>query len=215
MNEGMRYFNSLPTPSLRITSRYGRRNTGIDGASTFHRGIDLGGSGGETPILAVRRGVVAESYWNDIRGWVLVIEHSKKYRTLYQHLRERSPLPVGAYVMAGERIGTMGNSSKRLKIATHLHMELHENGKPIDFEPWLRDIRGIEDDMTEQELKNFIDQALRTALNGTNAEASSWAASSWAAATSKGIVDGKRPQGYVTREQAVLMIERALKEDQK
>jgi len=213
MNEDMRYFNNLPTPTLRITSRFGRRNTGIAGASTNHKGIDLGGNGGETPIFAVRRGRIAESYWNDIRGWVVVIEHSKKYRTLYQHLRERSPLPVGAYVMAGERIGTMGNSSKRLKIATHLHMELHENGKPIDPEPWLLDIRGIEDDMTEAELKNFIDQSIRSALIGTNADASTWAASSWAAATNKGIVDGKRPQGYVTREQAVLMIERALKKD--
>lgn len=213
MNENMRYFNSLPTPALRITSRFGKRNTGIAGASTNHKGIDLGGTGGETPIFAVRRGAVKANYWNNVRGWVVEIFHSKKYVTLYQHLAERSPLPVGAYVMAGERIGTMGNSSGTLKIATHLHFELHENGKPIDPEPWLTDIRGIEADMTDKELKDMIDMSIRSALIGANSDASTWAAAAWADATNKGIVDGKRPQGYVTRETAVLMIERALKED--
>lgn len=213
MNENMKYFNSLPTPKLRITSRYGKRNTGIKGASTFHRGIDLGGSGADTPILAVRRGIVAENYWNDIRGWVLVIRHSQRYATLYQHLKERSPLPVGAYVEAGQKIGIMGNSSKKLKIATHLHMELHDNGQPIDFESWLENIKGVEEDMTEKELRELIREEIKKELNGTGTKPSDWAKKDWEKATEEGITDGTRPKGFVTREQAVTMIKRATKEN--
>lgn len=210
MNENMKYFNSPPVPKVRITSRYGKRNTGIAGASTFHRGIDLGGSGsGVTPILAVRRGIIEKNYWNDVRGWVLVIKHSDRYSTLYQHLASRSPLQPGEYVPAGKQIGIMGNSSKKLKIAPHLHMELHENGTPIDFERWLSDIRGIEADMTEKELREIIQQELKATLRGADAEPSSWAADAWAKAEADGITDGSRPGGYVTREQVVTMIERA------
>jgi len=213
MNENMKYFNSLPTPKLRITSRYGKRNTGIKGASTFHRGIDLGGSGADTPILAVRRGIVAENYWNDIRGWVLVIRHSQRYATLYQHLKERSPLPVGAYVEAGQKIGIMGNSSKKLKIATHLHMELHDNGQPVDFESWLRNIKGVEEDMTEKELKELVKAEIKNELSGADTKPSDWAKEDWEKATEEGITDGTRPKGFVTREQAVTMIKRATKEN--
>lgn len=213
MNENMKYFNSLPTPKLRITSRYGKRNTGIKGASTFHKGIDLGGNGANTPILAVRRGVVEKNYWNDIRGWVVVIRHSKRYATLYQHLAAQSLVPVGTYVEAGQKIGIMGNSSNKLKIATHLHMELHDNGEPVDFESWLRNIKGVEEDMTEQELKEIIKKEIKSELTGADTKPSAWAKEDWEKATQKGITDGTRPKGFVTREQAVTMIERATKEN--
>ena len=54
----------LPTGSFRwpcsgrISSRFGYRNTGIAGASTYHKGIDIGNSYG-TPILAADGGTVA------------------------------------------------------------------------------------------------------------------------------------------------------------
>ena len=211
MNENMKYFNSLPTPKLRITSRYGKRNTGIKGASTFHRGIDLGGSGADTPILAVRRGIVAENYWNDIRGWVLVIRHSQRYATLYQHLKERSSLPVGAYVEAEQKIGIMGNSSNKLKIATHLHMELHDNGQPVDFESWLRNIKGVEEDMTEQELRTIIKDEINSKLTGKGSTVSPWAEKDWDEAIKDGVTDGAHPKGYTTREQVIVMINRSMR----
>ena len=212
MNEGMRYFNSLPTPSLRITSRFGKRNTGIAGASTNHKGIDLGGSGGETPISAVRRGIVKANFWNDVRGWVLIIRHNERYETLYQHLRDNSPLHIGDYVQAGQQIGIMGNSSKRISCGVHLHMELHDHGEPIDFERWLYDIRGVEEDMTESELRTIIRNELKAALRGGDIP-SKWAETLWAQATDAKLVDGTRPTGYMTREQAVALIYRAKKED--
>ena len=61
-------FNSLPVDApLRITSKYGKRNTGIKGASSFHHGNDLGRdfSKSQTNILSVAKGVVKYNGWND------------------------------------------------------------------------------------------------------------------------------------------------------
>ena len=66
-------FNSLPVSApLRITSKYGKRSTGITNASTFHKGVDLGRdwSKNETEVLAGKDGTVAANYWSNYRGTI-------------------------------------------------------------------------------------------------------------------------------------------------
>lgn len=137
----------LPVTPLRITSRYGPRNTGIPGASTFHKGIDLGAdrSKKETSVHSVDDGVVVQNYWNDYRGWTVVVQHHE-FSTLYQHLKEKSPLKVGQEIASGTVVGIMGNSSNpaKLKTATHLHFEVHINGEPVNPEPFLKNIKEYE-----------------------------------------------------------------------
>lgn len=203
-------FNSLPVKPLRITSKFGPRNTGIKGASTNHKGIDLGGNKNlnETPILCVAPGHVKKNYWNNVRGWVVIVQHGE-YSTLYQHLKTKSPIPIGAEVVAGQQIGIMGNSSATLTIGTHLHFELWHNGVPIDPEPFLRNIK--EDElatMTEQELRTIIREEIKNALNAKDSKVSNWAKADWDKAKSTGVTDGTRPGGYTTREQVVVMLER-------
>lgn len=136
-------FNSLPVNApLRITSRFGPRSTGIMGASTYHKGVDIGRDRKklQTEILAVSPGTIASNYWNDVRGWVLIIDHNG-YRTLYQHLKAQSPLQKGSKVSAGQIIGIMGASSKTIQnVAVHLHFELIINGAEVDPEPYLKNI---------------------------------------------------------------------------
>lgn len=204
-------FNSLPVKPLRITSRFGPRNTGIKGASTYHKGIDLGGKGSDTPIYAVKRGVISQSYWNKVRGWVVLIKHDNQYTTLYQHLKAKSPLPVGTKVQAGQQIGIMGNTSETIKCGVHLHMELRLNGTPINPEPYLLNIKGVEEDMTETELRAIIKEEINAALSGKNTETSTWAAEPWAWGKDVGITDGTRPGGFTTREQVVTMMSRIMK----
>lgn len=204
-------FRSLPIDGpLRITSRFGPRNTGIKGASTYHQGIDLGRdfSKLQTTILAVHSGTISANYWNKYRGWVVVIQHNDVWSTLYQHLAEKSPVGVGKTVKAGERIGIMGNSSDRavLKVATHLHFELRKQGVPVDPEAHLRNIQEEVLDMTKQELEQLIDEKINKKLSGEGQEPSNWAKKGWAQATAEGIVDGSRPKGYTTREQVAQMI---------
>lgn len=144
-------FNHLPVEPLRITSKYGKRNTGIQGASTFHKGIDLGRdfSKHESPILSVTAGTVTNNYWDNTRGWVVIIDHGE-FKTLYQHLKAQSPISKGRTVMAGQAIGIMGASTKTIKnMAIHLHMELIVGGKQIDPLPYLKNIVSIEEEETE------------------------------------------------------------------
>ena len=141
-------FYSLPVDApLRITSYYGKRDTGISGASTDHKGIDLGRdfSKSQTNILSVADGVVINNYWNNYRGWVVIIDHGT-FKTLSQHLAYKCPLPVGSKVVAGQIIGVMGASANPdyLKIATHLHFEVIYNKIQIDPLPFLLNIQEVE-----------------------------------------------------------------------
>lgn len=150
-------FNSLPVEPLRVTSKFGKRNTGIKGASTYHKGVDLGRdfTKPETSILSVADGIVLSNYWNDYRGWVVIIQHNG-FQTLYQHLKAQSALNKGEKVKAGQCIGIMGNSSNKAKldVAVHLHFELIVNGTQIDPLPYLQNIRRKE--MTKEEAKQIV-----------------------------------------------------------
>ena len=210
-------FNSLPVNApLRVTSKYGKRNTNIKGASAFHKGIDLGRdfSKQTTEILAVAPGVVKEVLWNDYRGWYLMLRHENGVETLYQHLKDKPSLVVGEEVDAGQVLGVMGNSSNpdKLKIAIHLHFELRIDGECVDPLPYLTNIRPDEvlENMTEKELNALIDKKIQDALLGGNGKTpSKWAKDTWTEACEKGIVDGSRPKGYATREQVVQILKNA------
>ncbi len=203
-------FNSLPVTPLRITSRFGLRNTGISGASTYHKGIDLGRdfSKTDTPVCSVADGVIEKNTWNDVRGWLVVVNHGA-FHTLYQHLKLKSPLSIGKHVTAGQQIGLMGASTKTIKgMAMHLHMELLIEGASVDPEPYLKNIVKKVEDLTESEVKAIV----REVLAESREQPSAWAAKEWQAGQKLGITDGTRPQGVPTREQVVSMIVRAVKE---
>ena len=193
----------FPVEPMRVTSPFGPRDTGIERASTFHKGIDIGRDFTlpYTYIKAVARGIVTANYWNDYRGWVITIKHDNTFTSLYQHLRDKCSLAVGTQVEAGEVIGIMGNTSNRnvLKIATHLHFELRKNGVPIDPMPYLGG-----DDLTKEETLALIKEV----LEGKETKVSSYAKEAWNGAANKGITDGTRPGGYCTREQVIVMLGR-------
>ena len=204
-------FNSLPVDApFRITSGFGPRNTGIAGASTFHKGVDLGRdfSKAQTYVLSVANGVVAANYWNAYRGWVVLIRHDSRYSTLYQHLKARSPLPVGFGVMAGQTLGVMGNSSdeKLLRVGVHLHFELRENGKCVNPTPYLKNIQEG-DGMTEEQVRRIV----REEMSGDGKPVSDWAKGFWSKMTDGGIVDGTSPQGVCTREQVATMLYKVMR----
>ena len=133
-------FNSLPVIPLRVTSVFGKRNTGIKGASTFHKGIDLGRDKSKTitNIYSVADGVVYSNCWNKYRGWVIIIQHAG-FKTLYQHLAFQPQLKKGTSIKSGQKIGEMGNSSDKsvLNVSIHLHFELIVNEVQIDPSKYL------------------------------------------------------------------------------
>lgn len=211
-------FYSLPVDApLRITSPFGQRNTGIPGASTYHSGIDLGRNiyKPETAVIAVAPGEIVKSYWNDYRGWVVVVDH-EGFQTLCQHLKAKAP-PPGVKVRTGQQLGIMGNSSDpdKLKIAVHLHFELRVGGVLIDPEPYLQDIRKEEYDLTESEVRKIVKNEINRELNRLgisqdidSSQPSGWAEKFWQWGREKGITDGRSPKGICTREQTVTMLKK-------
>ena len=92
-------FDYLPYEPLRITSPFGRRKTGILGASTDHKGVDLGadksryrGNTDGGSVRAVLPYVVSESYYNKFRGWVVLNLHGLARE--YKHLLFLKTQPI-------------------------------------------------------------------------------------------------------------------------
>ncbi len=197
---------------MRITSKYGHRNIGLKGASTFHRGIDLGRdfSKQETEILAVADGVIANNYWNNTRGWVVIIDHGN-FKTLYQHLKRQSPLPKGSRVKAGQHIGIMGASTKTIRgMAMHLHFELIYRNKSIDAEPYLKNIVEVEE-LTEEQVREIVREEIKEALSGNGSEVQGWAKKAWEEETAAGLTTGERPLGYMTRQEGIYLLNKIKK----
>ncbi len=75
----------VPT-SNRITSYFGPRNTGIQGASTYHKGIDIGAPSGTTIVAAYDGTVSIASYgYNGGAGNYVSISHGSGLSTVYYH----------------------------------------------------------------------------------------------------------------------------------
>lgn len=142
---------SLPYIPLRVTSAFtGYRINPVTGKEEKHLAVDLGankskykGADGGA-VLAVLDGIVANSYFNKYRGWVVIIKHEQSIKTISQHLLKQG-LPVGTKVKAGQELGRMGSTGT--STATHLHFELIINGKAVDPVPFLNNIEKEDEDM--------------------------------------------------------------------
>ncbi len=122
------------TTSRRITSDYGGRDTGIPGASTNHKGVDIGGVFYDSKVLATKAGVVITSKYVSSYGNYIVISHGKGNTTLYAHLSSRS-VKEGDTVTQGQVIGVTGSTG--ISNGPHLHYEIVENGKRVDPKTYL------------------------------------------------------------------------------
>ncbi len=103
-----------------ITSDYGERESPAAGASTFHRGIDLGVDIG-TPVFSSADGYVLSVMETGARGLFVLIKHAEDLYTRYQHL-DSSNVYEGQYVKRGDLIAHSGNSG--IGSGPHLHFEV-------------------------------------------------------------------------------------------
>ena len=122
------------TASKRITSPMGSRNTGIKGASTNHKGVDIGGVGYTTSVLATKAGIVITSERSSSYGNYVVISHGPGNTTLYAHMSSRS-VKEGDVVSQGQVIGITGSTG--ISSGPHLHYEIKEGGSRIDPRTYL------------------------------------------------------------------------------
>ena len=112
----------------RITSRMGFRIDPFTRRRAYHSGVDIANRLG-TPVIAAQFGRVLFSGYRGNYGKTVIILHPQGYRTLYAHL-DRITVKRGQTVKQGDQIGTIGSTGR--STGSHLHFEVHQNGKLVD-----------------------------------------------------------------------------------
>jgi murein DD-endopeptidase MepM/ murein hydrolase activator NlpD len=123
-----------------ISSGYGERIAPCRGCSSQHLGLDFTPGAG-TPIYAIASGVVGST---EISRWgygnSVVLEHvvnGQKVESLYAHMQmNSSPLLVGDLIAVGDFVGLVGSTGA--STGTHLHLEIHIDGVPVNPFAWLK-----------------------------------------------------------------------------
>ena len=122
-----------PVPkSGRITSDYGYRNAPVNGASTYHQGIDIGVgnlASKDRGVVAALAGTVSETGYSKSSGNYVYIDHGNGLVTRYLHAY-KIYVKVGQYVERGQEIMEAGNTG--YSSGPHLHFGVWINGVSID-----------------------------------------------------------------------------------
>ena len=123
----------VPVSGGKITSQFGKRDKPTEGASTYHKGIDIGVKLG-TPVYAPADGKVIFANWLGGYGKAVQIDNGvidgKKVSSKFGHLNSWV-VKAGQNVYKGETIiGYVGSTG--VSTGPHLHFEVSENGSPVN-----------------------------------------------------------------------------------
>jgi len=120
-----------PVPdSKRVTSDFGPRPSPKPGASSNHKGIDIGAPTG-SDIVAAAPGKVIISRYSSSAGYYISIDHGGGLCTVYMHC-SKLLADVGDVVSGGEVIAKVGSTG--ISTGPHLHFGVSLNGTYVS--PW-------------------------------------------------------------------------------
>ena len=111
-----------------IGDGFGPRTPPCAGASSFHKGVDIGGRTGDQ-IVAILAGTVYEASYNSTGGWHVYIDHGNGVISRYLHFSKLC-VSKGDYVQQGTVIGLVGSTG--VATGPHLHFCIYINGEPKD-----------------------------------------------------------------------------------
>lgn len=112
----------------RIYSRFGYRKAPTAGASTYHRGVDIGGAQG-ADIVAVLAGTVTKASYSTSGGNYVEIDHGNGVATRYLHC-SKLLVSEGEQVKQGQVVGLVGSTG--ISTGPHLHFSVVLNGTHVD-----------------------------------------------------------------------------------
>ncbi|MGN0371790.1 MAG: murein hydrolase activator EnvC family protein [Enterocloster sp.] len=118
-----------PCPSSsRITSGFGDRESPTEGASSNHKGIDIGAGTGAS-IVAAADGQVVISTYSYSAGNYIMIDHGGGVSTVYMHCSQLL-VSKGAKVTKGQVIAKVGSTG--YSTGPHLHFGIRSGGTYVD-----------------------------------------------------------------------------------
>ncbi|GAA4163766.1 hypothetical protein GCM10022286_24730 [Gryllotalpicola daejeonensis] len=125
-----------------ISYGFGPRVAPMEGASTFHKGVDFDPGAG-VPIQNITAGTVTKTVSDphSSLGIEVVVDHGTidghHIESLYCEMAPGSiKVHVGQKIAMGTIVGNVGVSG--ISTGAHLHFELHEDGQAVDPLAWLR-----------------------------------------------------------------------------
>lgn len=120
-----------PCPSSkRVTSDYGPRTSPTNGASSNHKGIDIGAAYG-ADIVAADGGTVLVATYSSSGGNYVIIDHGGGLCTVYMHASSLT-VSAGQTVSKGQVIAKVGSTG--ISTGNHLHFGVTLNG--VYVSPW-------------------------------------------------------------------------------
>ena len=124
-------FLKTPVKFTRISSQFNpRRQHPILNTIRAHKGVDYAAPR-STPIKATSNGKVTFLGQKGGYGNAIIIEHGKKYSTLYGHMSKFAKnLKSGSTVKQGQIIGYVGSTGSAT--GPHLHYEFRIDGKQVN-----------------------------------------------------------------------------------
>ena len=120
-----------PCPSSkRVTSDYGPRTSPTNGASSNHKGIDIGAAYG-ADIVAADGGTVLVATYSSSGGNYVIIDHGGGLCTVYMNASSLT-VSAGQTVSKGQVIAKVGSTG--ISTGNHLHFGVTLNG--VYVSPW-------------------------------------------------------------------------------
>ena len=116
--------------SKRVTSDYGPRTSPTNGASSNHKGIDIGAAYG-ADIVAADGGTVLVATYSSSGGNYVIIDHGGGLCTVYMHASSLT-VSAGQTVSKGQVIAKVGSTG--ISTGNHLHFGVTLNG--VYVSPW-------------------------------------------------------------------------------
>lgn len=118
-----------PCPSSsRITSSFGSRTSPTEGASSDHKGVDIGASSGSA-IVAAASGTVVISTYSYSAGNYIMINHGGGIYTVYMHCSSLLA-SEGQTVSKGQTIAKVGSTG--YSTGPHLHFGIRAAGSYVN-----------------------------------------------------------------------------------
>lgn len=139
----------------RLSSGFGVRIHPILKIGKMHWGMDFKADSG-TPIYATGDATVETAGTKGGYGRTVVLNHGFGYKTLYAHM-SRIQAKEGQKVKRGDIIGFVGNTG--MSSGTHLHYEVHKNGKKIN------PITFFSGEISPDDLKKLYEESEKTSFS--------------------------------------------------
>lgn len=118
-----------PCPSSsRITSEFGSRESPTEGASSSHKGMDIGAASGSS-IKAAAAGEVVISTYSYSAGNYIMLNHGGGVYTVYMHCSQLL-VSEGETVTQGQEIAKVGSTG--YSTGPHLHFGIRVNGDYVN-----------------------------------------------------------------------------------